>query len=474
MTNQALISLAKEYLIVGGLLTVAGVLIFIALHHFVWKKRAKSTKKLNVFKVLIFASFAIYIMVVLGATLIRINYSVSSVFYFHPFSSYKTAWNSGSYTEWRNLILNILMFVPLGIYLPMIFAKFRKFYIVYGVGFLCSLGIELTQVLLMIGVGEIDDLFNNTLGTMIGYGIFAFFYTIISRKKENDKGKCWKVICLQLPLILTILAFCSLYVSYNTQEFGNLTCEKTYTIKMKDVSITTGLELSESNETASVYELPIYTAEELLVKGNEFLANFDATIDEEETKVYDDTIVFQSKDGSYHLWMDYKGGGFWFINFEINEEMPDTTLSEEEIREILVDVGVDVPEEAEYVSLYSEQEVRGNVFYADSIVEGNIMSIGNLNCDINADGVVMEMNNYIYEYTYVTECEIYSEKEIYNQVVAGEFSYYGVDKLENLDMTVESMDITYALDSKGFYQPVYVVSLLSGEEMMYLTLPALR
>ncbi len=473
MSNQALISLAKEYIIIGSVLVGIVVLAFLFVHIVIGKKQMKYDWKSYLMKG-VYASFVIYLIVVIGATLIRNSYDFSSIFYLRAFYSYKMAWNSASYTEWRNLILNILMFVPLGIYLPMLFVKFRKFYIVYGLGFMCSLGIEITQVVLKRGIGELDDLFNNTLGTIIGYGIFVFFYTLISRRGQEHQVRWSKVICLQIPFVLTITMFGALFFIYNGQDFGNLLCEKAYTIKMKDVSVSTSLELSEVNETAPVYALPFYTADELMVMGNELLSEYDVAIDEDDISEYESVVVFRAEDGSYHLWMDYKGGGYELTNFTIMEETPDTSLSEEEVREYLSEVGVDIPEEAVYTAPDAEQGSNESVFYVESVVQEDIMTTGTLNCIINTDGIVMRMGNYIYDYTYISECELYSEKEIYEMIVAGEFTYYGVYELENLDLTIKSMEISYELDSKSFYQPVYIVEVVNGEEIMQLTLPAMK
>lgn len=65
------------------------------------------------------------------------------------------------------VIENILMFVPLGILVPVI--KDMSLKKVLFLGFLFSLSIELIQLLTGLGMFETDDLITNTLGTYIGY-----------------------------------------------------------------------------------------------------------------------------------------------------------------------------------------------------------------------------------------------------------------------------------------------------------------
>jgi glycopeptide antibiotics resistance protein len=49
-------------------------------------------------------------------------------------------------------------------------------------GFLTSLSIELLQLVLKRGLFEFDDMFHNTFGVILGYGIRWIF----SRKLSND------------------------------------------------------------------------------------------------------------------------------------------------------------------------------------------------------------------------------------------------------------------------------------------------
>lgn len=65
-------------------------------------------------------------------------------------------------------ILNIIMFMPLGFLLPLIWKSFRNGVgvLVTGVGF--SLAIEIAQ-LFNRRLTDVDDLIMNTMGTLIGF-----------------------------------------------------------------------------------------------------------------------------------------------------------------------------------------------------------------------------------------------------------------------------------------------------------------
>ena len=79
------------------------------------------------------------------------------------------------------VISNMLMFVPLGFLLPVVFKNFRSVFKTTILGFLFSFSIEVIQY--FIGrSADIDDLILNTLGGIIGYGIFILFNKCLQRK----------------------------------------------------------------------------------------------------------------------------------------------------------------------------------------------------------------------------------------------------------------------------------------------------
>ncbi|PKR77290.1 hypothetical protein CEY16_11170 [Halalkalibacillus sediminis] len=71
---------------------------------------------------------------------------------------------------------NIALFIPFGILIPSIVKFLRYFLLTLIAGFLFSLSIEFTQLYFTVNrSATVDDLFFNTLGTAIGYVIFAMF-----------------------------------------------------------------------------------------------------------------------------------------------------------------------------------------------------------------------------------------------------------------------------------------------------------
>lgn len=90
----------------------------------------------------------------------------------------------------KNTILNIILFVPLGIMLPFLWKKYHSLKNTAIFSFLLSLSIELLQILTYRAT-DINDLIANTLGAILGYFIFSIVSRIIPTlnkvaRKTND------------------------------------------------------------------------------------------------------------------------------------------------------------------------------------------------------------------------------------------------------------------------------------------------
>lgn len=82
-----------------------------------------------------------------------------------------------------NVIGNILLFIPFGFLIPLLFNKKNKFFIITLYGFLTSVLIEIIQLFTSFNTTDIDDIIFNTLGAVIGYFIFNIFYYLVKKTK---------------------------------------------------------------------------------------------------------------------------------------------------------------------------------------------------------------------------------------------------------------------------------------------------
>lgn len=68
------------------------------------------------------------------------------------------------------ILLNYILFVPLGILLYLCFGEKYGLRVVL-IGFLLSASIEIVQLVFRIGLFEFDDMIGNTIGCLIGAAI---------------------------------------------------------------------------------------------------------------------------------------------------------------------------------------------------------------------------------------------------------------------------------------------------------------
>lgn len=113
---------------------------------------------------------------------------------FELFHEIKRYWNNqeqiGSILFLINLVGNVVVFVPFGFLVPVVYREqrkdvkyrghyFRAFVFVFLLGILFSFCIETIQLVTRVGCFDIDDLFLNTLGVVIGYIIYYISKKII-------------------------------------------------------------------------------------------------------------------------------------------------------------------------------------------------------------------------------------------------------------------------------------------------------
>ena len=112
-------------------------------------------------------------------------------------------------------VLNILLFIPLGFFLPLLYEKYNNISKIAFAAVLISLSVEIAQ---MFGTGatDINDLITNTIGACLGYGIYKLFYRVIPKswiKKIQVKGsQCYYELLLFWAGTLLIMMTVQVYI----------------------------------------------------------------------------------------------------------------------------------------------------------------------------------------------------------------------------------------------------------------------
>ena len=103
---------------------------------------------------------------------------------FTPFKGILSVLKQGGKPEFiiQNLGGNILVFMPLGFLVPLLFPITWSFKRIIFTGFLTSFIFEMIQLFAIMGSFDVDDILLNTLGTALGYWVLTAAYRFFSVK----------------------------------------------------------------------------------------------------------------------------------------------------------------------------------------------------------------------------------------------------------------------------------------------------
>lgn len=100
------------------------------------------------------------------------------------FWSWQQALSGRRYVQYM-VIENIIMLMPIGLFLPFIINKRYVALQTILFGAVFSLFIEVSQKVLHVGFFEVDDLLNNIVGVALGCTISSVFKNIIRLKNRS-------------------------------------------------------------------------------------------------------------------------------------------------------------------------------------------------------------------------------------------------------------------------------------------------
>ncbi len=110
-----------------------------------------------------------------------------------------------------NIAGNVLLFLPLGMLLPLFWTYFRKAGRTVFCGFAISLSIELIQITAG-GVTSVDDVILNTLGAALGFAVSKLFTRGGSHMRRENR----------LPWVYPLICWMAVIIIYTVQDFGFL------------------------------------------------------------------------------------------------------------------------------------------------------------------------------------------------------------------------------------------------------------
>ena len=162
----------------------------------------KNSRQSNLTRIL----FAVYILILVWILLFKMSFSIDELYKNRsiniiPFMSSVIV---NGKIDTSEIINNIIVFIPVGIYVCMLkkdWSILKKI----SVGFFISLGIEVLQFVLAIGATDITDLIGNTLGGIIGIGVFYLFSKVFKNKTNKIINILASIATILLIGLISIL-----------------------------------------------------------------------------------------------------------------------------------------------------------------------------------------------------------------------------------------------------------------------------
>lgn len=141
--------------------------------------------------------FAFYFILVLMLTTFRYTYfpwelnfhwdrSLDNVNFVFLKNTWKMIYAPSKVDFYYNSLGNILAFVPFGLLVPNLLRQKACFWRVLISGMLSSISIEILQFLLLTGVSDVDDVFFNTCGILLGYSLYKLVQICVKNRKKTS------------------------------------------------------------------------------------------------------------------------------------------------------------------------------------------------------------------------------------------------------------------------------------------------
>jgi len=144
------------------------------------------------------ALFVVYILLLIGIVLFKLPFYspvISDGIRVINLIPFQGSFDENGTLILREIIQNILLFIPLGIYICMLKSKWpfmKKVLPIIGL----TLSFEIIQFVFAMGRTDITDVLDNTLGGVIGIGIYTLLFKIF-------KNRTVKVVNI-LALVVTV------------------------------------------------------------------------------------------------------------------------------------------------------------------------------------------------------------------------------------------------------------------------------
>lgn len=456
---------------------IAGILLLVlfAVSYRIYKNIFHGEKTFSKKQIISAFLLCCWAVLVIGLTALSrgANFNGSSNIDF--LSGYISAWNHWSISELQLILFNMLMFVPLGFLLPILWKKAEKLWITLAVSFLLTASLETFQFLTGTGIFELDDLFHNMIGSLFGY--FLVMAILIPIRE-----KALRIVPIAKALLIPCtISFVlgTIFFVYDHQPYGNMSILPAVKQDMSGVQIVTEQEFQKQAATAAVYQNEYAEDEAYLQKVKTNLADLEHLTFSQVPRREDENIGFTGTDANgntFQLLFFFRTGEWRYTTFKENaSQLTEETIPQLKSRyEGWMKEQDLLPEKVEF-SVQNGDTLRWDaVSEKDSSSEAAKFQEGSIMIQFDETGALSSFSYLIHWNTYAATENIISESQAFEQIKNGNFEQY-LPFQPGDTLYINACKLSYLYDTKGFYQPVYEFSgcINSMENIWVAQIPAL-
>ena len=338
MRLEEIIQMLQRNLLFALSATIIICLVLFIVYRFIYLKKFAGDKRLKGRQVIVSLLFILYILSVCALTLLNRGANYEGSVNLALFSSYREAWYDFSVRDWQYIYFNIAMFVPLGFFLPLLHKRFFAIGWTVLAAVLFTGFIEVVQYITGVGIFELDDLFNNILGALIGFGLAKAF--IVKR---------WALRALSLmPLLLVVGLSLGMFTYYEQKEFGNLSIVPANKMQMEDVEVSTTLTFNDERPVVTVYKAPSLSKDEAQQYAYEIFGKLKVDTSSIEIIDYQNEANYRYHgEPSYFIWLHFLDGSYELTDFSsFDVELADT--DEQTLTLALQEMGINISKVAQF------------------------------------------------------------------------------------------------------------------------------
>ena len=171
-----------------GIACSIGIILFIFCTAVLYLTRKKQKNTIDKKDAAVLLLFSVYMTFLFGVTLFNRHPEESYRLELQPLWSYiEMISNSDPFLGWQ-IFYNIVAFIPLGIFLPLLSSRMRSLRNVLICGILLSAAIECSQLIFKCGLCELDDVLDNAMGAVIGYAVWRSWRILSMNIKRYKTG----------------------------------------------------------------------------------------------------------------------------------------------------------------------------------------------------------------------------------------------------------------------------------------------